>query len=128
MFRTEFWTKKYVSVSISPPSPPSVKLGVTHCLETCIISTCTLATYLFFFIANEADIFPLTLPILLNIERSAHFFCLLLFASLILQRGVHNCFQKTSCVTGDLMTHRCLRALVGQIMNYQNTCTLKEFR
>ncbi len=58
-------------------SAPHLAPGSTICKRR---RNYVLSSYAFFFIANETDIFFITLPILPNVEHSSNFFCRLLLA------------------------------------------------
>ncbi len=76
--------------------PFSFVYVVTHCLETCIISTCSRAMYCFLFWMKRAQTPFLIRPCVQTLNNPP-IFCPFLLASLILRRGTYNCFHKTSC-------------------------------
>ncbi len=95
----------------------------THCLETHMISTSSLAMY--FFIANKAVVFPLILPLLPNVERSSH--CFVHFLHLPFSWGVHTTVFTKPTVTWNLFDVQTSMDALWKDNELQNMCALLEF-
>ncbi len=94
--RANFLSGKPLSTERSIPllffliSPKILRCNILrskHPIFFCLLNGDTLARCVLFFITNEADIFPLTLTMLPNIELSSHFFVSFLHFSFF--GGVH---------------------------------------